>query len=71
MSATILRLVVPEQNTDRILKEVGEERPDTLVVLCWNNDGNFVFKSSTPNGAEVLWLLETAKTLLLQEAHTG
>jgi hypothetical protein len=36
-----------------------------VVIIGWTDEGNFYFASSVADGADVVWLLETAKHKLL------
>jgi hypothetical protein len=53
-------------STDRVLDAVKGECSDGVVVIGYDNEGEFYFASSIANGAEVLWLLEQAKLKLLE-----
>ena len=52
--------------TDRILEEAKGECKDGVVVLGFDNDGEFYFASSIADGGSVIWLMELAKKKLLE-----
>ncbi len=41
----------------------------TVIVIGYDLDGNFYFDSSTADGGEALWLLESAKRGLFKAAE--
>lgn len=59
----ITRLDLP---TERVLDQVKGHCSDGVVVIGFDDDGEFYFASSIADGGEVLWLLEQAKLKLLQ-----
>jgi hypothetical protein len=50
---------------ERILNRALGDGLDTAVVIGWDDDGQFYFASSNPDGGDILWLLEYAKKALL------
>ena len=60
----VTRLNLP---TDRILEESkGRCSSNGVLVMGYDDDGSFFFKSSIADGGEVLWLLELAKKRLME-----
>jgi hypothetical protein len=59
----VTTLDVPSQ---RVLDGAKEASLEDVVVIGWDEGGEFYFASSKANGAEVLWLLEKAKKKLLE-----
>ena len=54
---------------ERVL-ESAHDQLDTAVIVGWDKSGEFYFASSVADGADVLWLLETAKLELLNGSIT-
>jgi hypothetical protein len=52
--------------TERILRKAQEADLGTVVVIGWDESGEFYFASSVADGGETLWLLEMAKKKLLE-----
>lgn len=50
---------------DRVLAKAGGNLRG-VVVLGYDQDGDFYFASSYADGGDVLWLLEVAKKKLLE-----
>jgi hypothetical protein len=48
-----------------ILNGAIKENLESVVVLGWDKDGGFFFSSSVSGGPEILWLLELAKSKLM------
>ena len=48
-----------------ILKDAKKEDLDEVVVIGYTKSGDEYFSSSTADGADVLWLLERCKHLLV------
>ena len=59
----ITRLDLP---TDQVLDAVRGHCSDGVVVVGFDDDGDFYFASSLADGGTVLWLLEQAKKKLLE-----
>ena len=59
----ITRLDLP---TDRVMDAAKEHCTDGVVVLGFDDDGDFYFASSIADGGSVLWLMELAKKQLLE-----
>ena len=59
----ITRLDLP---TDRVLDAAKDHCTDGVVVLGFDDDGDFYFASSIADGGNVLWLMELAKKKLLE-----
>lgn len=51
--------------TQRVLEAAKAECTDTVVVLGYDEKGDFYFSSSVADGGAVIWLLEQAKLRLL------
>ena len=54
---------------DRILDEAKEHIPQHAIIIGWDNDGHLYLASSVADGPECLWLLELAKTALMEIAE--
>jgi hypothetical protein len=50
----------------RVLDRMKNLEPKTVIVIGFDKDGGFCFQSSTPDGGEVLWLMELAKHKLMK-----
>ncbi len=50
----------------RVLDRVKAMEPKTVVVIAYDRDGDFCFQSSTPDGGDVLWLMELARHKLMK-----
>jgi hypothetical protein len=59
----ISRLDLP---TERVLETAKGHCTDGVVVLGFDDDGEFYFSSSIADGSSVIWLLEMAKKKLLE-----
>jgi hypothetical protein len=59
----ITKLDIP---TERILRKAQDANLGTVVVVGWDEGGEFYFASSVADGGETLWLLEMAKKKLLE-----
>ena len=59
----ITRLDLP---TDTVLEGAKGECTDGVVILGFDDDGEFYFASSIADGGAVLWLMEMAKKRLLE-----
>jgi len=59
----ITRLNLP---TERVMDECKGHCSDGVVIIGYDDDGDFYFASSIADGGSVLWLLEQAKLKLLQ-----
>lgn len=62
----ITRLDVP---AGRVLERAVEHDLDVCVVVGFDKDGEFYFASSSPDGGNAIWLLESAKHKLMQIAY--
>ena len=54
---------------ERILKGARDANLADVVIIGYDDDGQFYFASSTAKGPEVLWLMELAKTRLIEIAE--
>lgn len=54
--------------TDRVLDSVKGECSGGVVIIGFDDEGEFYFASSIADGGEVIWLLEMAKKKLLEVA---
>jgi hypothetical protein len=59
----ITRLDLP---TERVLDGAKGRCTDGVVVLGFDDDGDFYFASSIADGGSVIWLMEMAKKKLLE-----
>jgi hypothetical protein len=50
----------------KVLEYAARANLQDVVVLGWDDDGNLYFASSSADGAEVNWLLDSAKQELLE-----
>lgn len=50
---------------EQILERAKDANLETVVVMGWDKDGSPFFASSTPDGGDVLWLMEMTKKRLL------
>ena len=55
-----------DQPTDRVLDGCKGNCTAGVVVLGFDDDGDFYFVSSIADAGEVIWLLEMAKKRLLE-----
>lgn len=62
----VTRLDLP---ASRVLDEAKGHCSDGVVILGFDDDGDFYFASSIADGGAVLWLLELAKKRLLEIAE--
>lgn len=53
---------LPEQ----VLQSAAQESFEQVMVIGFDADGEFYFRSSEADGGRVLWLLEVAKKRLLE-----
>lgn len=60
----VTRLDIP---VDRVLNNAPKSM-QAVVLVGWDENGEFYFASSKSDGGDVLWLLETAKKRLMQDA---
>lgn len=65
---TLTSLDVP---ADRILANAAAADLEGCVVLGWTKDGQEYFAASFADGADVVWLLERCKLLLLRGADNA
>jgi hypothetical protein len=49
-----------------ILEACARRNVTSVVIIGWEDDGDFLFTSSMGDGPECLWLLEMAKKKLLE-----
>lgn len=56
---------VRERAPVRLLRQVATEEPAQVIVLGWDGNGHEFFVSTISDGAEVMWLLESAKHRLI------
>jgi hypothetical protein len=54
--------LLPEQ----VLQLAAQDNLKEVVVIGFDADGQFCFRSAKSDGANALWLLEVAKTKLLK-----
>lgn len=52
--------------TERVLDQAKGHCSDGVVILGFDDDGDFYFASSIADGGSVIWLLELAKKRLLE-----
>lgn len=65
----ITRLAIP---SDRVLSASIAEKVEDVIVIGRRADGSLYFASSSPDGGDVLWLMELAKLALLNvPRHTA
>lgn len=57
------RLDIP---VDRVLDE-AKEQLDSAILIGYDTDGKMYFASTYADGGDVLWLLEQAKTALMDQ----
>lgn len=55
---------IPTQN---VFDGIQNNNLETVVVVGWTKEGNEYFASSTPNGMEIIWLLERLKYRILKD----
>lgn len=53
----------------RMLHAAIEANLDKVIILGWDQDGNEYMTSSTPDGGDVIWLLERCKHRLMVEVE--
>ena len=59
----ITKLDIP---SERVLHSAAKHGMDDVVVIGYDNDGEFYFASNKADGGTVIWLLELAKKKLLE-----
>lgn len=62
----VTKLDIP---VDTVLNKALESNLKSTVVLGWEQDGEGYYASSIAEGAEILWLLESMKYVLLRDSH--
>lgn len=60
-------LTTLNMQADRVLESATGNLEDAIVI-GYNKDGEFYFASSVADGGDILWLLESAKKRLLDNA---
>lgn len=55
-----------EISVEDVLDGIDLNELDTVVVLGWDKDGREYFSSSTPNGMEIIWLMERIKYKIME-----
>jgi len=50
----------------KVLEHASNANLQDVVVVGWDENGNLYFNSSSSDGAEVNWLLDSAKQELLE-----
>ena len=55
----------------KVLAAATESDLEDVLVIGWCKSGEFFFASSSPDGAELLFLLELAKKQLMDAALAG
>ena len=48
-----------------VILEQAKERLDEVFIMGFDKDGNHYFASSSADGGDLLWLMETFKTMLM------
>lgn len=51
---------------ERVLKGAVEHGMKMVLVIGWDEEGDFYFAGSDPSGPENLWVLEVAKKKLIE-----
>lgn len=64
----VTRLNLPPE---RVLEAALEETLSEVVIVGYDEEGDFYFASSQADGGDVLWLLELAKQKLMRIAEDG
>ncbi len=54
-----------ELDPQLVLEAAAKAKLDTVVVMGYDADGNAYFASSTPEGPQILWLLECLKQQMM------
>jgi hypothetical protein len=49
-----------------VLDGITQNDLETIIVLGWTKEGDEYFASNTPNGMEVVWLMERLKLKILE-----
>lgn len=62
------RLDIP---AERVLEWAGQANLKSVVVVGYDEDGEFYFASSYAGGPDALWLMEIAKKKLLEISDGG
>lgn len=62
----VTKLDVP---VDTVLTKALENNLKSAIVLGWDQHDEGYYASSVAEGAEVLWLLESMKYVLLRDSH--
>lgn len=52
--------------TERVLNGALDAKLTSVIVIGWDEDGEFYFASSEASGASVVWDMEVAKKKLLE-----
>lgn len=56
-------------NPDRVLEAAAEANLSSVVILGYDRESEEYFASSISDGADVLWLMERLKLLLLEQGR--
>lgn len=59
----VTRLDIP---VERILNQAVDDGLQDVVIIGWDDEGEFYFASSKADGGNILWLLEKAKKMLME-----
>lgn len=62
---TVVEFPAPK-TASRVLAEAAGAQLKTVVVIGFTKDGEFYTHCLAPDGADVLWLLEKAKQMVLE-----
>lgn len=62
----VTKLDIP---VDTVLTKALESSLKSVVIVGWHQDGEGYYASSISDGAEILWLLESMKYVLLRDSH--
>ena len=66
-NVTVLPVITTlDLDVERVLQEAIEAKPNYVMVIGENADGNLYFASSKSDGGEALWWIEKAKKALLE-----
>lgn len=59
----ITRLDIP---ASKLLKQALKDDLKSVVLMGWDKEDNFTFRSSLADGGDVLWLIELVKKRLME-----
>jgi hypothetical protein len=65
LNDNVVTLEQPLEPVPDVLDRVAKAKPTVIIAVGYDSEGDLFFASSVEDGAEALWLLESAKLQLL------